>query len=157
MARVEEIIDLDSSSDEELLLDGEHLREITPVLSTQSNDLDQEDNFQIDVALDPEVAYTRCLQEITEVFPDVSLDYVRQLYDAQVSLNELGPPDGVGIAQLLIERILDTGKYPKERDRQKEASQLKRKRESQEGDDEEATRWRHEDLKSRMPDYSCIS
>ena len=65
--------------------------------------------------------YDACLQEVLEIFPDISRDHVQQLYDAQL----LQPRDGQAIAQHLTTQILDAGKYPKEKDRLKE---LKRKR-----------------------------
>ena len=65
--------------------------------------------------------YDACLQEVLEIFPDISRDHVQHLYDAQL----LQPRNGQAIAQHLITQILDAGKYPKEKDRLKE---LKRKR-----------------------------
>ena len=66
-------------------------------------------------------SYDSCLVEILEIFPDISHDFVQGLFDAHTQ----GPADGHAIVQSLIAQILDKGKYPKERDRQKE---LKRKR-----------------------------
>lgn len=73
--------------------------------------------MDVDTASD----YETCLQEVLEIFPDISLDHVKHLHDAQL----LQPRDGQTIAQHLTTQILDAGKYPKEKDRQKE---LKRKR-----------------------------
>ena len=87
--------------------------------------LDMEENVMLPaeplIDVDVTAGYDTCLQEVLEIFPDISLDHVRQLYDAQL----LQPRDGQAIAQHLTTQILDAGKYPKEKDRLKE---LKRKR-----------------------------
>ena len=62
-----------------------------------------------------------CLEKILELFPDISHQYCREIYDAQLP----NPVQGQLIAPTLITQILDKGKYPKEKDRQRE---LKRKR-----------------------------
>ena len=144
MAHNHEIIDLGSSSDEELLPDMTS----APVHPETSKAC---------VTIDPEVAYCLCLHEVVEVFPDISLTHVRQLYDSHTRSEASSLPDGISSAQLLIEQILDAGKYPKERDPQREASQLKRKRESHSGGDDETRRWINEDLRSKVQNYVGIS
>ena len=72
-----------------------------------------------------------CLEKILEVFPDISHEHCREIYDAQM----LNPVQGQPISQTLITEILDKGKYPKEKDRQKE---LKRKRLTNSDDEEVA-------------------
>ena len=69
-------------------------------------------------------AYGSCLTEILELFPDISHDHVEQLYNANVQ-DFRGHRTRFSLVQHLIEKILDSGKYPKEKDRLKE---LKRKR-----------------------------
>ncbi|KAL8912545.1 MAG: hypothetical protein Q9171_002486 [Xanthocarpia ochracea] len=81
--------------------------------------------------------YDKCLQKVLEVFPDVSHDHVKSLYNSQPP-NALSP-DGIPVSQELISLILDGGKYPTERDRQNE---LKRKRdELPDSDGERAAKW----------------
>ena len=81
--------------------------------------------------------YDNCLQKVLEVFPDVSHDHVKSLYNSQPP-NALSP-DGIPVSQELISLILDGGKYPTERDRQNE---LKRKRdELPDSDGERAAKW----------------
>ncbi|KAL8692598.1 MAG: hypothetical protein Q9218_002414 [Villophora microphyllina] len=78
-----------------------------------------------------------CLTEVLEVFPDISRDHVKSLYDTHVSAGIQA--FGGSLSEHLISQILDGGKYPKERDRQNE---LKRKRSSaQTSDDERAAKW----------------
>ncbi|KAL8828722.1 MAG: hypothetical protein Q9191_002430, partial [Dirinaria sp. TL-2023a] len=68
--------------------------------------------------------YNSCLVDILELFPDISHDHVKQLYDSE--LQGSGPNrTQTSVVQHLIDQILDSGKYPKEKDRLKE---LKRKR-----------------------------
>lgn len=76
--------------------------------------------------------------EVVEVFPDISVDHVRQLYDARVLRdNNLGR---AGLAQDIILEILDGKTYPKEKDSIREK---KRKRSRDlDSDEEEAARWR---------------
>lgn len=76
--------------------------------------------------------------EVVEVFPDISLDHVRELYDARVLRDKnLGRSD---LAQDIIWIVLDGKTYPKEKDSIKEK---KRKRpQDLDSDEEEAARWR---------------
>ena len=69
-------------------------------------------------------AYGLCLTEILELFPDISHDHVEQLYNSDVQRFS-GHGMQNSLVQHLIEKILESGKYPKEKDRLKE---LKRKR-----------------------------
>lgn len=68
--------------------------------------------------------YDSCLIDILELFPDISHDHVKHLYDSE--LQGSGPNrTQTFLVQHLIDQILDSGKYPKEKDPLKE---LKRKR-----------------------------
>lgn len=90
----------------------------------------------------PKNQYEVCLAEILDVFPDISHDYVRQLYDtwtlkSQTSQSQI---QGHSVLYDLTMEILDTGKYPKERDR---INDLKRKRsEALNSDEEEEAKWK---------------
>lgn len=68
--------------------------------------------------------YDLCLIEILELFPDISHDHVKHLYDSELQGSGHNRTQTL-LLQHLIDKILDSGKYPKERDRLKE---LKRKR-----------------------------
>lgn len=83
-------------------------------------------------------SFDKVCHEVVEVFPDISLDHVRQLYDARdLQDNNLG---GAGLAQEIILNILDGKTYPKEKDSIREK---KRKRSQDlDSDEEEAARWR---------------
>ncbi|KAL8985473.1 MAG: hypothetical protein Q9177_004425 [Variospora cf. flavescens] len=72
------------------------------------------------------ISYETRLAQVLDVFPDVSHDYVRKLYDARQRNGALG-------AEGLISQILDEDNYPKERDR---LNELKRKRMSEPDDDQ---------------------
>ena len=76
--------------------------------------------------------YDGCLREILDIFSDISHDHVQELYDSEM-LNSVVGQEQHTITQNIITQILDKGKYPKEKDRQKE---LKRKRLA-DSDDEE--------------------
>lgn len=90
-------------------------------------------SMQIPVA----AGYDLCLQNVLDVFPDISHDHVKALYDSHPT--DALSPDAVPLSEEIISQILDTGKYPKERDRQNE---LKRKRsEMGNSDDERAAKW----------------
>lgn len=95
--------------------------------------------------------YETCLAEVLEVFPDVSREHVQSLYD---NLNHQAAPFAQTAAQVLIERILDEGKYPKEKDRIKE---LKRKRNDKTSDEEEAARWKYADMRDNALEYSKVA
>ena len=89
--------------------------------------LPHESNVEVQISS----GFGGCLEKILEVFPDISHEHCREIYDAQM----LNPVEGQPVAQTLITQILDKGKYPKEKDRQKE---LKRKRLTNSDDEEVA-------------------
>ena len=95
--------------------------------------------------------YNTCLAEILEVFPDISREHVQSLYD---KLNHQNDPYAQTAAQALIEKVLDGGNYPKEKDRIKE---LKRKRSDRNSDQEEAARWKFADLRDNALEYSKVA
>ncbi len=83
------------------------------------------------------LSYERCLSEVLELFPDISRDHVKTIYDTETQHNRAGssPP----MVRDLIEKILEEGKYPKEKDR---LNDLKRKR-SRDSDQEELAELRN--------------
>ncbi|KAI4263099.1 MAG: hypothetical protein L6R42_001737 [Xanthoria sp. 1 TBL-2021] len=89
--------------------------------------------------------YDQCLQKVLEVFPDVSHDFVKNLYDRHPP--DTPSPDGIPVSEEIISQVLDCVNYPKERDRQNE---LKRKR--ADSDDEKAAKWASISNVTR-PDY----
>lgn len=95
--------------------------------------------------------YGTCLAELLEVFPDISREHVQSLYN---NLNLQDSPFAQTAAQVLIEKVLDGGKYPKEKDRIKE---LKRKRSDKNSDEEEAARWKYADLRDNALEYSKVA
>ena len=95
--------------------------------------------------------YETCLAELLEVFPDISREHVQSLYN---NLNLQGSPFAQTAAQVLIEKVLDGGKYPKEKDRIKE---LKRKRSDKNSDEEEAARWKYADMRDNALEYSKVA
>ncbi len=84
------------------------------------------------------LSYERCLLEVLELFPDISRDHVKILYDAKTQRDRAESPPST-IVQDLIETILEKDKYPKEKDR---LNDLKRKR-SKDSDQEELTELRN--------------
>lgn len=95
--------------------------------------------------------YETCLAEILEVFPDMSREHVQSLYN---DLNHQDGPYAQTAAQVLIEKVLDGGKYPKEKDRIRE---LKRKRSDRNSDEEEAARWKYADMRDNALEYSKVA
>lgn len=94
--------------------------------------------------------YQECLDEVLEVFPDISRDHVQQLYNTRVQ--SWGPYGVVG--STFIEQILDAGTYPKEKDRLKD---LKRKRSVKTSDEEEASRWKHFGFRANPHQYFKVA
>ena len=80
---------------------------------------------------DPAALYQAYVSKVLEVFPDICLKHVQQLYDAhtQADGEQRFAAQEDDISQHVITQILDGGKYPKERDTRRA---LKRKRESEE-------------------------
>ena len=95
--------------------------------------------------------YDACLAEIIEVFPDISREHVQALYN---KMDHQNGPYTPRAAQILIEKILDGGNYPKEKDRIKE---LKRKRSDRHTDEEEAARWKYADMRDNTLEYSKVA
>ncbi|KAL8833549.1 MAG: hypothetical protein Q9170_004204 [Blastenia crenularia] len=85
------------------------------------------------------VTYENCLQEVLEIFPDISREHVKKLYDERQTNGAVAST--ISIPQALISLILDGGTYPKERDC---LNELKRKRLSeQDNDDKKAAEWKN--------------
>lgn len=95
--------------------------------------------------------YEKCLAEVLELFPDISREHVQSLYN---SLNHQDDFYAQTAAQVLIEKVLDGGKYPKEKDKMKE---LKRKRSDKNSDEEEAARWKYTDMRDNAMEYSKVA
>ena len=132
-------IDSDSDDDEpcgNLFTDSENGHQVLP-FSLLEHDLDllvpgviaekTEPDVPASVVTNPEVLYQLYLDKVLEVFPDICRDHARLLYDTQ--LQALGPQRSPKIieymSQGVIMQILDSEKYPKQRDTKKK---LKRKR-----------------------------
>ena len=107
----------------------------------------------------PGASYDYCLNEITEVFPDISHDHVKQLYEKHSDPLLQDFANSRALSQSLIEQILDAGKYPKEKDRLREIRELKRKREDPRSPEEEAARWKNDalNLKLNRSDYTKVA
>lgn len=145
-----EIIDLGSDS-EGLDFSNEDLLTLDDIEATFEGDGNDPDDLRFgripDVPrpqpfqIDTRTRYEICLSGVLEVFPDISHDHVRQLYDTWTK--DDGTNDGVNERNVVPEittQILDAGKYPKEKDRMKE---LKRKRSPQlSSDEEEEAQWK---------------
>ena len=89
---------------------------------------------------DPEILYLIYFEKVLEVFPDICHEHVRLLYNARTRAfgeqQSAAPKDD--FSQGVIMQILDTGNYPKEKDKKNE---LKRKRSSRSGSNEEDAEW----------------
>lgn len=158
-------------------MDRHHPRDVIDLLSEEdTDDQDESDNSFFDNYLNEEVSgvhislvpsrtplphsseprivvspYDACLAEILEVFPDISREHVQSLYN---NLNHQNGPYAQTAAQILIEKVLDGGNYPKEKDRIKE---LKRKRSDRNSDEEEAARWKYADMRDSALEYSKVA
>lgn len=84
------------------------------------------------------LSYERCLSEVLELFSDISRDHVKTLYDTEMQHDRVDISPST-MVQVLIEKILEKGKYPKEKDR---LNDLKRKR-SRDSEQEELVELRN--------------
>lgn len=96
--------------------------------------------------------YDRCLLGILELFPDISHEHVKHLYDAEVSVAQSDNSSSV-IIEHLIEKILDKRTFPKEKDR---LNELKRKR-AQDSDEEETAEYSKVEEGGAIGPYLSIS
>jgi len=92
----------------------------------------------VNLRLPASLNYERCLLEVLELFPDISRDHVKTLYDTEMQHDRPGNSPSTMI-QDIIEKVLGKGKYPREKDR---LNDLKRKR-SRDSDQEELTELRN--------------
>ncbi|KAL8968215.1 MAG: hypothetical protein Q9183_002567 [Haloplaca sp. 2 TL-2023] len=149
--RPSNVIEIDDDSDDsqipqledfmtaEELLNLRGTMDATPAFYPHSYNFDGPASPIGHVAKPSPTKFGTCLEQVLEVFPDVSHDHVQTLYD-ELFAGETQVAVGAPIPELLIAQILDGGKYPKERDRQRE---LKRKRSTtkQDSDDERKAKW----------------
>jgi hypothetical protein len=98
--------------------------------------------------------YQTCLNRILEVFPDISHDHVQQIYNKDIEA--IGPYErhNINMVERLVGKILESDKYPKQRDRVRE---LKRKRSDKDVDEEEAAKWKDMDLRGAPAEYAKVS
>lgn len=165
----QEVIELSSSSGDEYYDKHDNILRASPH-RTQSDPIDLDSFFGqawADVGngvLDLEqqtqgAAYGTCLKEVVEVFPDISHDHVKKLYDEHSvpMLHDFANRRNLSLS--VIEQILDAGKYPKEKDRLREIKELKRKRENCSNPVEEAARWKNDaiNLKLNPSDYTKVA
>ncbi|MCJ1353893.1 MAG: hypothetical protein MMC33_003880 [Icmadophila ericetorum] len=133
-----QIFDLERE-DEQHFFDGLLDRLPHPVDPVNLEVLPEETNTPV-IETDPAVLYQAYLSKVLEVFPDICLNHAQQLYDDRTqAVAEPGPvAPADNISQIIVLQILESGKYPKERETRKA---LKRKRESEEeeGEDPEWT------------------
>ena len=108
-----EIIDLDS--DEFLVEDQPEVFVAAQESMNRTATLDRHQEF---------------LREALNIFPDISHDHVQKIWDKRAPFEAQSQGELNTVHQGLIEKILDGGAYPKERDRLKELK--KRKRDSPE-------------------------
>jgi hypothetical protein len=91
---------------------------------------------------DGHASYTKCLEDLSCIFPDICSEYVRGLFDTWMQVRRYGQnSDQIHDAcHDLTVQILDASSYPKEKDRIKE---LKRKRsQALNSDEEEELKWK---------------
>lgn len=165
----QEIIELSDSEDDGILANGADQSLLSNKPSFFPNDSQAEEDAddgtlgnEQDNGLGSSESYSPiddhqiCLHGILEVFPDISHNHVRQLYDKDI--DTLRPQDWqINTAiQRLIEKILDGGKYPKERDQIRE---LKRKRSEKEinQEEEEAAKWKPLTTRDYSAEYARLS
>ena len=141
VATRQDAIQIDSDSDDEepcgnISANREDGNELAP-FALLEHDLDllvprvvaeqPEPNVPAQIVIDPEVLFQLYLDRVLEVFPDICRDHARLLYDTE--LRVLGPQSSPRIIEYMsrgvIMQILDSEKYPKQKDTIKK---LKRKR-----------------------------
>lgn len=109
---------------------------------------------------DHHAQFEKCFKNLSDVFPDISSEYVRNLFDTWVRVpRSLDDADPINDAcHDLTVQILDTTSYPKEKDR---INELKRKRsDALDSDEEEKLLWkaaRNEDPKESYMNAAYVS
>ncbi|KAK0512374.1 hypothetical protein JMJ35_005502 [Cladonia borealis] len=93
--------------------------------------------------------YQACLTDMLDVFPDISHEYVQEIYNKH--MDSRGPYQPESPSQALIEKVLDSGHYPKEKDRRK------RKFSERDSDEEEAAKWKYKDLRDDPTQYQTVA
>jgi hypothetical protein len=109
---------------------------------------------------DHHAQFEKCLKDLSDVFPDICSDYVRNLFDTWMrvprSIQDLDPIHDA--CHDLTVQILDASSYPKEKDR---INELKRKRsDALDSDEEEELLWkaaRNEELMESYMDAAYVS
>lgn len=144
-----EIMD-ESDNDQDVRLEdfmtAEELNNVLqgPVAGTTSSDSPEPEDYldpSLTASLPPPImaTYEQCLRDVLDVFPDISHEHVKKLYDGRDQIEIVAP--AISNAGTLISLILDEGEYPRERDR---LNELKRKRLSElDDDDERAAEWKN--------------
>ena len=97
----------------------------------------------------PPEDYQACLTDMLDVFPDISHEYVQEIYNKH--MESRGPYQPESPSQALIEKVLDSGHYPKEKDRRK------RKFSERDSDEEEAAKWKYKDLRDDPNQYQTVA
>ena len=93
-----------------------------------------------EVMPDPEATYLSYKESVLEVFPDVSLDFLTQLYDARLLDSSVDPLSSIAqIVQDSILEISDLKEYPKQKEKKRKS--LKRKRDGLETNLEDDPEW----------------
>lgn len=93
--------------------------------------------------------YQACLKDLLDVFPDISHEYVQEIYNKH--MDSRGPYHPESPSQALIEKVLDSGHYPKEKDKRK------RKFSERDSDEEEAAKWKYKDLRDDPTQYQTVA
>lgn len=93
--------------------------------------------------------YQACLTDLLDVFPDISHEYVQEIYNKH--MDSRGPYQPESPSQALIEKVLDSGHYPKEKDKRK------RKFSERDSDEEEAAKWKYKDLRDDPTQYQTVA
>ena len=144
MAGLSEVIEIDSSSDDEgyqlIDLDNEH------DAHAKADDPHQ------NASSDPSNHYDACFRSVLELFPDISHDHIRNLYDEKIQSTHGVEPDS--LIPLLLDSILNGGSYPKEKDRLRALKDLQRKGDADRAEDDEAARWKLRNPQLESPFYA---
>ena len=155
MSHSSNIIEVDSSSEDEGLTNTAHIQPTGVVPTSNGHPL------HIGEAAprrtnSPLIAghFDSCMKSVAEFFPGISNDHVRDLY--QEYCTTFRGADQESLLQLMVDRVLRDGTYPKEKDRKRALSDSQFNQHAAKKEDEQTTRWKQQNPASESPHYAKV-
>lgn len=155
MSHSSNIIEIDSSSEGEGLTNTAHTQP-TEAVAISNGHLLQTGEAAPRRPNSPLLAghFDSCMKSVAEFFPGISNDHVQDLYREYCTT--LQGADQESLLQLIVDKVLRDGTYPKEKDRQRALGDLPSNQNVVKEEDEETTRWKQQDPASESPHYAKV-